>query len=274
MRERLPTAATSDNQTVYDREPGRYGDLALQPAERELLRRLRGRWARMDVLDLGVGTGRTAYTFAALARSYVGLDYAPSMIEAARRLVPEDESTRLVVGDARDLSAFDDASYDLVMFSYNGIDSVDHGDRLRVLAEVRRVLRPDGGFFFSAHSLGYLPFRPLRTWPRPRLGEPLRSTYHSVLGVRHALRLRRSNRDLDLEAARREGWALVQDPAHDFKLRLYYVSAEFQVRQLGEAGFTLEATFDPSGRELQPREARDEPWLHYLCRPSAAQEPA
>ena len=35
----------------------------------------------MKVLDLGVGAGRTSYTFAAIAGEYVGVDYAPTMIE-------------------------------------------------------------------------------------------------------------------------------------------------------------------------------------------------
>ena len=35
----------------------------------------------------------------------------------------------------RNLSIFDDAYFDFVMFSFNGIDSVEHQDRLAILGE-------------------------------------------------------------------------------------------------------------------------------------------
>jgi ubiquinone/menaquinone biosynthesis C-methylase UbiE len=54
--------------------------------------------------------------------------------------------------DARNLSMFSDNSFDVVFFSFNGIDYVGHAGRLAILAEVHRVLRPDGVFWFSTHN--------------------------------------------------------------------------------------------------------------------------
>jgi ubiquinone/menaquinone biosynthesis C-methylase UbiE len=56
------------------------------------------------MLDLGIGAGRTAYTFAAITRRYVGVDYSPKMIELCRDQFPEGPSVKFIVGDASDLS--------------------------------------------------------------------------------------------------------------------------------------------------------------------------
>ena len=38
---------------------------------------------------------------------------------------------------------------------YNGIDTMPHTQRLQILAEVWRVLRDDGWFVFSSHSIEF-----------------------------------------------------------------------------------------------------------------------
>jgi ubiquinone/menaquinone biosynthesis C-methylase UbiE len=144
---------TDQNREIMDRNADRYLERHLTPPERLLLKSLKSRWCRIDMLDLGMGAGRTAYTFAAVARSYVGVDYSPRMVALSRANIGESSDVRFLEGDARDLSMFDIASFDVVLFSFNGIDAVDHEDRRRILREVRRVLRPEGVFYFSSHSL-------------------------------------------------------------------------------------------------------------------------
>ena len=51
------------------------------------------------------------------------------------------------------LSMFDSASFDFVLFSYNGIDTMSHVNRLRVFDEVFRLLVSGGLFAFSSHNL-------------------------------------------------------------------------------------------------------------------------
>jgi SAM-dependent methyltransferase len=88
------------------------------------------------------------------------------MVAAARDAAPDLE---LIEGDAADLGAFADGSFDVVVFSFNGIDCL-HPDRLRhaCLAEVARVLVADGTFVVSAHDPAAVVVRP-RRWR----GEPL-----------------------------------------------------------------------------------------------------
>jgi SAM-dependent methyltransferase len=103
-----------------------------------------------DVLDLGVGAGRTTPFLAARAKRYVGVDYADRMVEYCQKQWPELE---FHVDDAADLSRYADSSFDTVVFSYNGIDTL-YPDEARhaCLDEIARVLRPDGTFVFSRRN--------------------------------------------------------------------------------------------------------------------------
>jgi SAM-dependent methyltransferase len=251
---------------VWDRLTPKYvGRLALEPPERALLEELRAQLPEMDVLDIGVGAGRTAHTIAAVAGRYVGVDLSPSMIESARALVREDDRVSFEVGDARDLSCFHGRGFGLVLFSHNGIDGVSLEDRQIVLREVRRVVADGGVFAFSAHSLLALPFS--SALRRPSLRSPLRSTWRSV---DRSARLALLNRRVDLDAARRQGWARIRDEAHGFSLLQYYVMPAVQLEQLAEAGFAEARVFDMRGREVDPTSPGRDPHLFYVCRPRSA----
>jgi SAM-dependent methyltransferase len=257
------------NQAIFDRDAEAYVELSLMPPERVVMGLMRERLHELEMLDLGVGSGRTAYTFGALVRRYVGLDYSPRMIERARALLGEDERVELIVGDARDLSAAG-GPFDFVLFSFNGIDAVGHEDRLRILTEVRGALKPQGSFLFSAHSMGALPLTLRRPRGRFRTGSRLREAYRFLGDLSYAWDVHRSNRALDLAAARKRGWIAVRDNAHGFSLDVYYVDPAEQLEQLRRAGFEITAVYDPAGREVDPLRERRDPWLSYLCRPAAA----
>jgi ubiquinone/menaquinone biosynthesis C-methylase UbiE len=119
----------------------------------------------MTVLDLGVGGGRTTSYLSRVASRYVGVDYSEAMIHACRRRFPHLD---LVLADASDLSAFEDASFDAVVFSFNGLDCVVPDEkRLRCLRECWRVLRSGGVFVFSSHNPRSILVRV--DWDRGRL---------------------------------------------------------------------------------------------------------
>jgi len=256
--------STSGDAATWDRLTDFYAtDLELRPAERSLLERFRGQWQKVDMLDLGVGAGRTAYTFAALARRYVGVDFSPRMIDQAQRLLGEDSRTRFVVRDVRDLSPWHGQDFGLVLFSFNGIDAVDPADRGVVLSEVRKVIADDGLFAFSSHSLHALPLD--AGFRKPSVRAPLGSTYRSI---RRTLGLARENRHLDLEQAWQRGWTLVRDGAHDFSVVLCYVSPQHQVAELAKAGFPSCEILDMSGRRVDAQAPGRDPHLFYIARPS------
>ena len=134
----------NDDQVVaaYERLSGLMAD------EEVLIGRFMPNGAR--VLDLGVGTGRTSRALAERSSLYVGLDYAEQMVEAARRRNP---GLDLRVGDATDLGDFADRSFEVVVFSYNGIDYL-HPDASRgqSLREIKRVLEPGGVLLLARHN--------------------------------------------------------------------------------------------------------------------------
>src|SRR5579864_5684849 len=119
----------------------------------------------MNVLDLGVGGGRTTAYLAKVASRYVGVDYSEAMISACKNKFP---CLDFLLGDASNLSAFEDASFDAIVFSFNGLDSVVPDEkRSRCLRECWRVLRPAGVLIFSSHNPRSVLVR--ADWDRGRL---------------------------------------------------------------------------------------------------------
>jgi SAM-dependent methyltransferase len=246
----------------WDRLAPSYADRAgLMPPERQLLRRLKGRLESVDMLDLGIGAGRTTEIFEPLVARYVGLDFSERMVAEARRRIGSNARAVLEVADARDLSRWYGEGFDLVLFSFNGIDYVDFEDREVILREVRRVMSARGVFAFSTHSLHALP---LSARPRqPSLRDPLRSTLRSL---RRSLRIAALNRTLDLDAARACGWIRIRDGAHDFaNVRTTYVDPDHQLRQLSSAGFDVEDVLDGAGATLDGFQPGREPHLFFIC---------
>jgi SAM-dependent methyltransferase len=84
-------------------------------------------------LDVACGTG---FMTRHLRGDVVGLDQSPSMIELARNQAPNAE---FVVGDGLELP-FDNDTFDRVFTSYFYCH-LEESDRLRFLAEARRVAR-------------------------------------------------------------------------------------------------------------------------------------
>ena len=102
------------------------------------------------ILDLGVGGGRTSSYLASRASRYVGVDYAAAMVKACRAKFPELE---FEVADAADLTAFPDASFDVVVFAFNGVDYVVPDEcRRSCFAHIHRVLKTKGVLIFSSHN--------------------------------------------------------------------------------------------------------------------------
>ena len=90
-----------------------------------------------SVLDLGCGEG----VLALLKRKDVylaGLDLSPDLVELARRNGYDDTRAGLLTE-----LPFEDATFDYVV-SLDVFGHVDFADKDAVLAEIRRVLRPDG----------------------------------------------------------------------------------------------------------------------------------
>jgi SAM-dependent methyltransferase len=191
------------------------------------------------------------------------------MVEVARQRFP---NVRFLEMDARRLD-FADGSFDLVAFTYNGIDSMDLADRRQVLHNVQRVLRPAGYFVFSAlnrqgsaHNDGWPDFSVFRG-----MGASPFALMHAlgrlVLGGVNRLRLRPLLRE-------EEDVAIGNISAHCFGLITVFLSLKAQLRELAQVGFHVEAIFEPEGRRLPAdgSEVSDAPWYHFVARKPAVQQ--
>ena len=92
-----------------------------------------------DVLELATGPGMIARHIAPHANHVVATDFAPKMIETARK-AKNPENVRFEVADATSLR-FEDKSFDVVVIA-NALHIIP--DPEKALAEIRRVLKDDG----------------------------------------------------------------------------------------------------------------------------------
>ena len=162
-----------------------------------------------------------------------------------------------------------DSQVDTIYFLSDGNPSTgEYVEKDEILAEVRRVLRPSGHFLFSSHSTGALPLETRPEGPSPLSGSRLYALFSRATAIRFGWRVRKVNRKLDLRLAAERGWIIVSGRGQNFQVDDYYVDPEYQVEQLRDAGFEVEAIFDVAGRDVTlPHHGRD-PWLDYLCRAS------
>lgn len=237
----------------------------LQPPEAAIFSWIGREFAGKRILDLGVGAGRTTPYLLEISNDYTGIDFSPTMVEACRSRYPTVE---FAVGDARDLSRFSAGSFDVVLFSHNGIDCIDHAGRLRVLAEVRRILAPDGVFVFSTLNRNAKSPRP---WALHRLRRQLSLSADPfvlftnlklyALGIYHYLKHRS-------EETHTEEYAITTTDIFNYDLFVYTISIDAQLAQLRRAGFPKAAVVgytDP--HVLSPSEyaSRVDGWLYYVC---------
>jgi SAM-dependent methyltransferase len=123
---------------------GAYNSMYDRPAVLELCGDVQG----LSVLDVGCGPGLYAEELVARGASELtGVDASPTMVELARARVPERAAFRVHdLESPLDWLAPD--SFDLAVMALV-IHHLD--DRVGVLREIHRVLRPDGRLVVSTH---------------------------------------------------------------------------------------------------------------------------
>lgn len=102
------------------------------------------------VLDIGTGTGRLAGYVAKIVGPsgwVIGIDPLPLRVEIARTKSISNFDAR--AGQAEDLSEFSEATFDVVY-----LNSVFHwiADKPRALAEIKRILKPEGRVGLNCHD--------------------------------------------------------------------------------------------------------------------------
>lgn len=237
-----------------------YATRELRPAEVIVLVRYRDELAGR-VLELGCGAGRLTGYLAALARETHGIDVSERMLAYSRRAYP---AATFEQRDLRDVSAFGAGRFDAVVAAFSVLDVLDDPERRRVIADVREVLAPGGLLVMSAHNLDYVA---------PAALDQARSRSLRWLAANAPRVPRRMwNRRRLARFERREGgYAILNDPGHDYATLHYHVTRAEQARQLDALGFDLLECLALDGRAVPAGEtASDSPELHYVARRRAS----
>ncbi len=106
------------------------------------------------ILDIGCGAGRTTFGLQRIGyRDIVGLDLSTGMVRAARGLGQQFKiNVHFQAGDACSL-AFQADRFGACLFSFNGIMQIPRKEnRMKAMAEIKRVLVPNGVFIFTTHD--------------------------------------------------------------------------------------------------------------------------
>jgi ubiquinone/menaquinone biosynthesis C-methylase UbiE len=116
--------------------PGTY-HLAFRDLPAVLSRHARGQVA----LDFGCGAGRSTRFLRRCGFAATGVDVAEEMLQRARGQEPAGEYRLVPDGD---LGCLRDASFDVVLSAFAFDNVPTHQRKVRILRELRRVLRDDG----------------------------------------------------------------------------------------------------------------------------------
>ena len=227
----------------------------IQETERAILERISPEIKDKPILDISIGGGRTTAALLPISHDYVGIDYAPDLVEAAKKKYP---GATIMCRDARDLSCFGDASFDFVLVSNNGLDYMVHEDRIQVMSEIFRVLKPKGYFMFSTHNRDYRNFD-LLPWQQAGAFDLsfIKNCAHALLHLPKHLSLKKHARHSDW-------YAVINDNAHGYSLLTYYITIERQIEQLRGVGFVTTEAYDFAG--IRRERDTTSPWIYYLTR--------
>ncbi len=214
----------------------------LTPAEIACFEKYSAKIRGGDILDVGVGAGRTAYHLAPIARRYEAIDYSPVMVSYMRKTF---SSLNVHQADFANLSIFPDSSFDFVFAADNVIDALSHENRLRALRESARVLRPGGILAFTSHNLHYKRALspPWFDWSANPIRLAMNCAKYALSWWNHIRvgRLRRITPE----------YALLNDRGHHYAILHYYLLRSAVRSQLAATGLRFIEAFTPQGTILR-----------------------
>lgn len=227
----------------------------VQPPERTIFAELEQDLAKIKMLDIGIGGGRTTSILASKVAGYTGIDYSQEMVDAAKRRFPSHD---IRWGDATHLSSFADESFDLTLFSFNGLDCVGAAERQNALAEMFRVTKKGGRIIFSTHNILSLP-----NLNRVRLHRDPRVVIRRIFRRLKYLRINRQVLSQPLGDI-----VFLLDGTHDFQMELAYVNTRWQYGVLEKLGCASIRTFELThGLEINKAQLETDrsTWIYFLC---------
>lgn len=230
----------------------------LQLPEQTILKKIESKLVNAKVLDIGVGGGRTTPFFAKHASYYLGIDFSEEFIihcqKKYKSIFPNAEFKTV---DARSLEQMPTSSFDIVLFSFNGIDNVNLDERNAIIQTIYKLLKSNGCFIFSSHNLNYLPI--LSKY------KIYRNPFATIkTAIKHFNFLKKNKAALQNQ----KEFTFIYDDTYDFGLQTCYVSAEYQIKMLEAKGFSICEIYSlNSGKKLTIAENKidQSAWLYFFC---------
>jgi ubiquinone/menaquinone biosynthesis C-methylase UbiE len=109
------------------------------------------------ILDLGFGTGRSIREIAGIAKIIMGIDFNKSVFRDTKKNLSLFKNVRLFNENANNLH-FKDNIFDYIICLGNTFGNFGK-ERIKILKEVKRVLKRNGKFLVSIYSEKALPER-------------------------------------------------------------------------------------------------------------------
>jgi len=249
MQDNLETYNSTQVVRWYD------GFSGLMPVEKYVFEKYFGIKKCDNLLDIGIGAGRTTAYLLNYCKQYVGIDYSENLIQKANLKFTELD---LRCMNAVDLGTFSEGSFDFVNFSFNGLDYASLNDRAKILSEINRVLKPAGIFFFSTHNKLAYNFNQA-PW--------LNSKNSTWINFKTFLKLLpfqpRHFKKRKLEVYNKE-YAVINNCAHNYGLMTFHSTPEFVKVQLKNHGFDGVEFYNLSGQPTD--ESCTDEWLFVVCK--------
>lgn len=230
----------------------------MTPVERIVFERKMPGLASAALLDIGIGGGRTTRYLLSRCRHYTGIDYSSAFADLVKNNYPGADIRFM---DARSMEAFGNEAFDVVNFSFNGIDYVGPEDRLLIFKEIRRVLKPGGSFFFSTHNKSHGNFN-LQPWTLKGLNSFVKlKTWLKLAPWRLRHRLQKAHEVYT------DDYAVINDSAHNYSLMTFYTTPAFLMEQLVGQGFRDIMFYTKEGKPESA--AQLDEWIFVTCKKSA-----
>ncbi len=136
-----------ENYDEENRLTSRYGQVEYLTTMRYISKYLR---SGMRILEIGAATGRYSHTLARQGYRVDAVELVEHNIEQFKLLTHPGEDITITQGNAVDLSAFEDNTYDITLLLGPMYHLFTEEDKLSALREAVRVTKP-GGIIFAAY---------------------------------------------------------------------------------------------------------------------------
>lgn len=231
------------------------------PAEEVLNEMLLKKTLKQNMLDLGVGAGRTTNLFSSYFHHYTGIDFAKPMIEFCENRFKDKSHLNFIHADVTTLDkiSLSVENFDFVLYSLNGISYLKTlEDRINLFSNSYNLLNTDGIFAFSAHNSKSIVRRYSYQLPK-------RNPFRLITELEHYIKIRKINGSvtnfLDKD------FFQLYDGGEYFTAYTAYILPSFQIKLLENAGFKNIRTVDIKGNTLSNNNVDDcdDDWIHYFC---------